>query len=140
MEIQSRWRIVNISALPEDLEHITTDFVVQWDCQGVVSGVPGAEIIQHGYGQTLLTVEDAGMRGRFTAVGIDEQQVIDWVKKKLGSDAAQGLEAIAIRGVSEKAIREYGYSPDLPWYEPITPIDPYEPIPDPTTPTNEVTQ
>jgi len=98
------WSINTLEVEPQRGQLADVVVVAHWRC-GVVDGAHAAEV----YGSVAL---DAPVAGSFCSfANLEESQVIEWVKAKVGADATEAAVAAQLaERKSPKVIK-----PELPW-------------------------
>ena len=101
------WTISALDVEPQRGQLADVVVVAHWRC-GVVDGAHVAEV----YGSVAL---DAPVAGSFCSfANLEESQVIEWVKAKVGADATEA--AVAAQLVERKSPKVI--KPELPWSTP----------------------
>ena len=101
------WTINTLEVEPQRGQLADVVVTAHWSC-GVVDGDHAASV----YGAVAL---DAPVAGSFCAfASLEESQVIEWVKAKVGADTVEAAVAAQLaERKSPKAIK-----PELPWSKP----------------------
>jgi len=101
------WRISALDVEPQRGQLADVVVTAHWRC-GLAEGAHAAEV----YGSVAL---DAPVAGNFCPfASLEESQVIEWVKAKVGADTVEAAVAAQLaERKSPKAIK-----PELPWSKP----------------------